>query len=160
MTSLEPSPFTLARRLRAYAEARQRHNLLAKEIHAEHRLSNSDAALYFHRISSGVPRCQHQPNLCTNDGEFAVSSDHDDLLNIACRHHLQTMAPTRCELVASLGEDLVRYAVSLQELQRQIRNKPNLASTHQLELLDINRRLRPNNHYSNPECPYHPRNRP
>ncbi len=134
MTSLEPSPFTLARRRRASAEARQRHNLLAKEIHAEHRLSTPDAAFYFHRISSGVPRCQHQPNLCTNDGEFAVSSDHDDLLKIACRHHLQTMAPTRGELAASLGEDLVRYAVNLQDLQRKIRNNPTLADAYELEL--------------------------
>ena len=157
MTSLEPSPFTLAQRLRAYAEALQHHDLLAKEIHADHRLSTPNAALYFHRIRSGIPRCQHQPSLCTNDGQFAVSSDHDDdLLNIACAKHLQTMAPTRCQIVASLGEDLVHYAVKLQHLQREIRNNPNLANTHRIELQDLNRRLRPNNRYFNPDCPYQP----
>ena len=109
MTNNEPSLFILARRLRAYAGALQYHDLSAQEIRDETRLNPPAAALYFHRISSGIPRCQHRPSLraCTNDGEFAVTSDHNhDLLKIACRQHLQAMAPTRCELVASLGEEL------------------------------------------------------
>ena len=160
MTPQQPSPFTLARLMRAYAEALQRHDLLAKEIAAETDLNQADAALNFHRISSGVPRCQYRPHhgTCTNDGRFAVSSDHNQhFLKVVCQIHLQAMAPTRCELVASLDEGLPRYARKLQELQRLIRHDPKLAATCESELQEIRRRLRPNNFHTNNHCPHQPR---
>ena len=69
------------------------------------------------------------------------------------------MAPTRCELIASLDEELSRYAWNLQDLQRKIRRNPKLAATYEFELNDIRRWLRPNSFYTNTDCPHLPRHR-
>ena len=162
MPTQESSPFTLLRRLRAYAKPSNATTsspgkLQPKQISTRPTppSTSTASAPASHAANTG-------PSLraCTNDGQFAGTSEHNhDLIKIACRQHLQDMAPTRCELVASLGEDLSRYAVNFQELQRKIRRHPKLAATYEFELQDIRRRLRPNNFYTNTDCP-HQRRRP
>ena len=129
-------------------------------LEADFPLSQTRPAALFQRIRSGIPRCEYRPYPCTMMGVFAVSSDHDPrLLTISCRQHLLSVAPTKCESVPSLGENLTKHACRFQELRRLIGNQPATADVHNQEIKELHRRLRPNNHYSNPDCP-HRRRRP
>lgn len=154
------SPFTLVQQLREYADALRRKDHLALELEADFPLSQTRPAALFQRIRSGILRCEYRPYPCTMMGVFAVSSDHDPrLLTISCRQHLLSVVPTKCEIVTSLEENLTKHACRFQELRRLIGNQPATADVHNQEIKELHRRLRPNTHHSNPDCP-HRRRRP